>query len=175
MVNNDADTPITWLFIQDEVGVKSFSPGTLSTSSPLSLHAWQPLNGYPVFAIQSDEGREVFIFDQDPFSTEIQLSRLCDHLDTELNNSQNGLMAGVPPVEMSERLAKIEQRLDAACAGSYSGIDYMRPRLHYLLGLAYEMAGDELHAVNNYLEVWKSYPGSPYAMMSRAKLFPVSP
>lgn len=47
-----------------------------------------------------------------------------------------------------------------------------RPRLHYLLGLAYELTGDQADAVQTYWQLWHDYPGSPYALMARAKLEP---
>jgi hypothetical protein len=42
-----------------------------------------------------------------------------------------------------------------------------------LLGLAYELSGDAPHAVQTYLQLWRDYPGSPYALIARAKLEPI--
>ena len=44
------------------------------------------------------------------------------------------------------------------------------PRLGYLLGLAHELLGDEQAAVAAYQDVWRDFPGSPYALMVREKL-----
>lgn len=40
----------------------------------------------------------------------------------------------------------------------------------YLLGLAHELAGNDLQATSIYYDLWQNYPTSPYAMMARAKL-----
>jgi hypothetical protein len=44
---------------------------------------------------------------------------------------------------------------------------------NYLLGLAYELAGDEANALATYLQVWQNYSNSPYAIMAQAKLEPI--
>jgi hypothetical protein len=49
---------------------------------------------------------------------------------------------------------------------SYSGY----PRLLYLLGLAYELTGDEVHAVQTYWTLWREHPESVYARLAKAKL-----
>jgi hypothetical protein len=40
----------------------------------------------------------------------------------------------------------------------------------YLLGLAYELAGDEVHAVQTYWKLWREAPESAYARLAQAKL-----
>ncbi|MGB8984140.1 MAG: hypothetical protein WCC12_19890, partial [Anaerolineales bacterium] len=175
VTNNTVGNSVTWLFVKDNLGVQSFSPGSLSTARPIALHIQPSFMDYPVFSVESAEGNETFIFDRDPLSGEIQVSRLCDHLYAELNHLQNDLMAGNPPSEIIDGLSKIGQRLDAACAYPYFRIEYMKSRQQYLLGLAYELASNSPRAVENFLAVWKSYPGSTYAIMARAKLVPVLP
>ena len=44
------------------------------------------------------------------------------------------------------------------------------PRFLYLLGLASELANDELSAVAAYLELWRQYFYHPYTIMARLKL-----
>ena len=43
-------------------------------------------------------------------------------------------------------------------------------QFHYMLGLAYELSGDDGDAVDSYLWVWRNYGQSPYAVMARLKL-----
>lgn len=43
----------------------------------------------------------------------------------------------------------------------------------YLIGLTYELTGKGTDAAQTYLELWKSYPDSPYALIAYAKLEPV--
>jgi len=47
---------------------------------------------------------------------------------------------------------------------------YSRPRLYYLLALAYELSDDHVNAIQNYWYLWQNYPDSPYAILSQAKL-----
>ena len=51
----------------------------------------------------------------------------------------------------------------------------MQPYYTYLLALAYELTGDEVSAVQTYWQLRHDYPGSPYALMARAKLEPIAP
>ncbi|MGQ0601973.1 MAG: hypothetical protein ACT4QE_09790, partial [Anaerolineales bacterium] len=44
------------------------------------------------------------------------------------------------------------------------------PQVEYLLGLPYELTGDEREAVQTYLDLWCAYPDSPFTIMARAKL-----
>ena len=44
------------------------------------------------------------------------------------------------------------------------------PRPLYLLGLAYELSGDEANAVDAYWTLWQTFPESPYALLAQAKL-----
>ena len=47
---------------------------------------------------------------------------------------------------------------------------YDMPRMLYMLGLAYELSGDEAQAVQAYWELWHNYPESGYARLAQAKL-----
>jgi len=60
------------------------------------------------------------------------------------------------------------------CAATYTCDHY-----YYLLGLANELYGDELSAVEAYLVLWRDYARSPYTTLARLKLaglaLPVGP
>jgi hypothetical protein len=58
---------------------------------------------------------------------------------------------------------------------AYISTPRIRPYLQYLLGLAYELSGDEANAVHTYWQVWHDYPNNPYALMARHKLEPIEP
>jgi hypothetical protein len=47
---------------------------------------------------------------------------------------------------------------------------YKAPHMMYLLGLAYELIGDEQNAVRAYWNLWHNYPESAYARLAQAKL-----
>jgi len=52
--------------------------------------------------------------------------------------------------------------------------DFYSVRAHYLylLGLAYELNGDEALAIQTYHQLWREHPDSAYALMVQAKLEP---
>jgi hypothetical protein len=50
------------------------------------------------------------------------------------------------------------------------GLPHVRPYLQYLLGLAYEMSGDERNAAQVYWELWNSYPLHPLSYVVQQKL-----
>ncbi|MBN1665840.1 MAG: hypothetical protein JW862_02085 [Anaerolineales bacterium] len=49
----------------------------------------------------------------------------------------------------------------------------VRPYLQYLLGLAYEMSGDETNAVLAYWTLWRDFPIHPLSYVAQQKLEPV--
>ncbi len=48
--------------------------------------------------------------------------------------------------------------------------DTIRPYIQYLLGLTYELSGDEFNAVRTYWTLWRSYPDNDYTYLAREKL-----
>lgn len=79
--------------------------------------------------------------------------------------------------EPAEAIRSIEQVL-AIPEASVEGGCWMpgncmdRSRLRYLLALSYELTGEEAKAVQIYWQLWHDDPGSPYAVLARAKLEP---
>lgn len=47
---------------------------------------------------------------------------------------------------------------------------WVRPYVLYLLGLAYEQAGDSDNAVRAYWQLWHDYPTNPYSIAAQSKL-----
>jgi len=66
--------------------------------------------------------------------------------------------------------------LEALLSGEIieKGPDYniplIRPRLLYLLGMAYELTDNENQAVQTYLELQQTYPDNPYTQLAKSKL-----
>jgi hypothetical protein len=50
-----------------------------------------------------------------------------------------------------------------------------QPGLFYLLGLAYELTGDDTRAASTYWSLWHDFPDSAYALMAQRKLESSSP
>jgi hypothetical protein len=51
----------------------------------------------------------------------------------------------------------------------------VRPYTEYLLGLAYERAGDPQNAARAYWQLWHDFPACPYSLAAQSKLEKVSP
>jgi hypothetical protein len=52
----------------------------------------------------------------------------------------------------------------------YYGYPTLASRLTYLLGLSYELSGSPENTVRTYLEVWRQFPETAFALLARAKL-----
>ncbi|HKY54667.1 MAG TPA: hypothetical protein VJM08_10190 [Anaerolineales bacterium] len=169
-IANGSDNPTVWLFVTTDNGPMAFSLGNSSKNGPISFHPQPPFQDFPVFSMEAEEGIETFIFESDPISSEIQLSRLCDHIRLKLDKVEENLLGGQHPTKIIEDLSRMGPRLDVACSYPYNQAKYITPRWQYLLGLAYELVGDSTHAAENYFALWQSYPGSPFAIMSHSKL-----
>jgi tetratricopeptide repeat protein len=102
----------------------------------------------------------------------------------------------IPLLSQDEKIARVEQALfetgdipealgllkdlvaGPIVAPRYSSDnepDRVKPRLLYLLGLAYELSGDERAAVQAYWQLWHDYPHNPYTLMARRKLEAITP
>jgi len=79
--------------------------------------------------------------------------------------AQEALFAGEDPEEVVEMLENLEDYPGLLCKPTWTC-----DRYYYLLGLAYELAGDERNAVEAYLYLWWNYSKSPYTTMARLKL-----
>ena len=51
---------------------------------------------------------------------------------------------------------------------------FLASRLTYLLGLSYELSGDPASAALTYLDLWRRFPETGFALLARAKLEPLS-
>lgn len=86
------------------------------------------------------------------------------------------------PMELPSQLQTIEKLLqegdfsEAIATNSETfpttPID-LQPKQLYLLGLAYELNHEDVNAIATYLNLWQTFPESPYAIMARLKLEPV--
>jgi hypothetical protein len=87
-----------------------------------------------------------------------------------LDTIQNKMLLGqVTPAEARNQL-KTFQNLPHE--PDYYPLSGQAANVLYLLGLTYELDGMNKEAAQTYLELWQTYPDSPYAMMAYAKLEP---
>jgi len=84
-----------------------------------------------------------------------------------LQDNFDGVIREVPPL-----LSKLTLMPESS---PYYSKQRESARLTYLLGLAYELSGDQANAVRVYFNLWRSYPDEPYGVMAQDKLEPVSP
>ena len=104
-------------------------------------------------------------------------TEICPHCQEIYTWSGDGFEWQIPGEPAKARVDKAEAALleqwqpQEAIPLLQSILDEMpSPRLMYLLGLSYEMAGEEEQAVQRYWELWHTHPESPYASLAQAKL-----
>ena len=122
--------------------------------------------------VQLERGRG-FIFVRAPFTGEaaiqfvdVEYSRPTFIRD-ELNSITQALFLGVDPAWALTEL--LETHSSPRFAGDCVAFGICA-RFFYTLGLAYELTGNQLSAIDWYLTTWREYPLSPYTLMARLKL-----
>jgi len=86
-------------------------------------------------------------------------------LEEALDNAVDQLLNGTDPRVVKERLVQLNQSKNFNCE-----ISKLCDKYDYLLGMITEITGDSKTAVDIYIQLWKKYPDSFYAIMARAKL-----
>jgi hypothetical protein len=81
-----------------------------------------------------------------------------------LDQLGKALLTGADPAYVRTELHNLERSSIFTC--NYQTC----PQFFYTLGLANELADDERKAVENYLHLWRNYPGSPHTTMARLKI-----
>ena len=87
-----------------------------------------------------------------------------DRTQQALDQIEASLLAGGDPAHAAEQLEALEKEAYFTC--SY----VLCPRFFYLHGLSNELAGNEMEAVEAYLELWRRYLGHPLVNVARLKL-----
>jgi hypothetical protein len=101
-------------------------------------------------------------------SYDLEPTRCYDLILETTREAARQLLGGNDPSTVASWLMNLPDR-DCADFGDAMGFD----SYYYTLGLAHELAGSEQAAVEAYLELWRSLPSSPYAVMARSKLVTV--
>jgi len=84
---------------------------------------------------------------------------------------KEALLNGASPEVIQQNLLDLADEPGLLCKPTWSCDEY-----YYLLGLASELAGDEVSAVQAYQRLWLDYSKSPYTTMARLKLqIPATP
>jgi hypothetical protein len=80
-------------------------------------------------------------------------------------DSLDALLAGLSPAPIRDKLLSHKKSPDFVCLNKEDCA-----RFYYALGLAAELSGDELLAVDSYLKIWWDSFESPFSTLSRLKL-----
>ncbi len=131
--------------------VEQVSPPIESILSSESGKTYSMIAGNAYSLVRLPQSREPFIAKVPPYRVAQPLPP-----ETLLEDLTLSLFSGTDPAEIRTQLLALEQ-----VPGSH---------FLYLLGLTYELTGDERAAVNTYLELWRTYPESPFTIMARMKL-----
>jgi len=123
-----------------------------------------------VVQLESGSG---FILERDPISN-IAILRFVDVeyarptvIREALDRARRSLLNGVDPERVLAEL--LELGASARFAGDCAAFGICA-QYYYTLGLAYDLTGELLNAIDSYLIVWRYYPLSPYTLMARLKL-----
>ncbi|MBK9051814.1 MAG: hypothetical protein IPL78_13150 [Chloroflexi bacterium] len=172
-----------WVLAQSSNGLKAMVVETVQDLNPTfllhsseyeSLYSYR--NGSSFFTIGTDD---LFVFvrrlrDREPYITKINSWEPWSYEQTPLSTITNALLNGAEPEQTVIALNELAAEADFEPSSAY----------YYYLGLAYELSGDEVNALNAYLQAWQACCDtwnifeeitliSPYAMLARGRVEPV--
>jgi hypothetical protein len=156
-----------WIISSDEIKLTSVFVDNVENTNPRVVYL-EPLSEPPTVEIDSDitfhyikKGLE-----QEPVIIKVEKEVIfaSDLTEMELDHLETILLSGGDPAFVRTELVTLSKLPHFTC--SY----LLCPRFLYLLGLTSELLNDEFSAVATYLELWRSYPDSPFTIMARFKL-----
>lgn len=128
----------------------------------------EPIETPPIVQIKMKEG---FILHRVP----ITLAPYIEHVSVEftpntytkdtLQSAINALFTGEAPDKVLKTLEALQKSPEFNCL-NYRICD----KFYYTLGLAYELTGDNLDAIDAYVQLWWENVENPYTTMARLKL-----
>jgi len=158
-----------WILANSPQGVRALFVDTLDSGSPAPRY-YNPEEEPVVVQVKQHEG---FILKRVPGSGEPYL----EHVQVEfirpttipdsLEDAMEDLFAGATAPLIVQTLLDLES--SPRFAGDCKAFQVC-DRFYYALGLAYELSGRNLEAVNTYLYLWRTYTSSPFTTMARMKL-----
>ena len=158
-----------WVLVATHTGVQAIFVQVFESNTPLPrLHDTEEMP--PVVQLELGRG---FILVRDPQTREaaihfvdVEYSRPTFIRD-RLDNATKALFSGIDPAYVLGELLSIHSSPRFAGDCIAYGIC---ARFYYTLGLAYQLTGNQLSAIDWYLTTWREYPQSPYTLMARLKL-----
>jgi hypothetical protein len=158
-----------WILVSTNTGVQAIFVQAIELNNPVPyLH--DPDDNPPIVQLELGRG---FILERDPLTREAAIR----FVDVEFSRptfirdrfeiAAQALFNGVDPAYVLGELLSIQSspRFAGDCV-AYG----ICARFFYTLGLAYQLNGNPLSAIDWYLTTWREYPQSPYTIMARLKL-----
>ncbi len=156
-----------WIVSSEDSGLTAVLVGIVEDIKPRVVYL-EPLSEPPTVEIDSDITFQYVKQspEQEPVIIEVEEEVIfsSDLTQIELDNLEEILLTGGDPAFVHAELITLRKSPYFTC--SY----LLCPQFLYLLGLANELSNDEFSARAAYLELWRTYPDSPYTTMARFKL-----
>lgn len=159
--------PEFWILIKTPRGIKALFVNPIEDNEP-SISFVEPLDEPPIVKVGSSFTFVLQLQDAPPgvLIKFVKPARVfsVDLTENKLNEIEASLLSGADPADMRQEL------LDLRGSNFFTCNFLICPKFLYLLGLANELVGDPRDAVNEYLELWRRFPRSPFTTMARFKL-----
>jgi hypothetical protein len=147
----------------------------VTETTTISMTAFVPLpklDGGWIYNVQAQKTSFPFIFNRSSDGS-VQVTEFTDQIYTVLQESEQALLSGGDPKTVLDRLDLLAPGINSETCDWIYNRSCSRDQYLYLYSLAQELSGDRTGAAATNLQLWQSYPYSPFAIMARAKLEPI--
>ena len=159
--------PEFWILIKTPEGIKALFVDQIEDNRP-RISFVEPIEEPPIVQVGTNI---TFVLQHQDAPTEVTIKFVkpvrtfsVDLTEDKLNEIEAALLNGADPADMRQEL------LDLKGSSFFTCNFIICPKFLYLLGLANELSGNQREAVNQYLELWRGFPSSPFTTMARFKL-----
>lgn len=159
--------PEFWILLKTSEGIKALFVDQIEDNRP-QISFLEPIEEPPIVQVGTSI---TFVLQHQDAPTEVTIKFVkpvrtfsVDLTEDKLNEIEAALLNGADPADMRQEL------LDLKGSSFFTCNFIICPKFLYLLGLANELSGNQREAVNQYLELWRGFPSSPFTTMARIKL-----
>jgi hypothetical protein len=159
--------PEFWILIKTAEGIKALYVDQIEDNRP-QIFFVEPTEEPPIVQVGTST---TFVLQQEDAPPGVTIKFVkpartfsVDLTEAKLGEIEAALLGGADPADMRQELLELQ-------GSSFFTCNFIIcPKFLYLLGLANELTGDQREAVNEYLELWRGFPRSPFTTMARFKL-----
>jgi hypothetical protein len=166
-----------WLLLDQDHGYELVQLGRSIDNQPLKIEYLPAFQDCHVIATNADLYSGKFVLCHTDNSSDVNFYGFDRYLQSTINsrlNQYEQLLLSEPNIEsIGNGIHELKPFIDELEQLDIGYFPSSIPNWYYLLGLYYELAGNQDDAAQNYLTLWIYYPNSPYAIMAKAKLQPV--